>query len=447
MGLVEGDRRGPAGTLRGDVVRGDQRIGCGVQEQRRRALVLPLCDGERVRHPRQAAQPGCGGDAAGDDADGRREPCRGHGAAQGRPDVEQRCHPDDPVDGRARGRGRRGEGTGGPALQHDPLGAAGTGGVRGGGDAVDGDRVEGAQRQVGRVDHLVRGAERTPHPHAAEDLLRADRLPVHVDDVHAGDSVRLGAGDVLLAGPDQLRLCGREGGGVEEPASGSGPEGHAPGGGDRGPGEGGAEQLHGPTLPARGSRQRGDHERTGGAVPAGTAPPVRQSLLDVLGLDVTAPAGVGRGVLDALLVVVQVLLDGVAADAHGRAELLEEAGRLPVDLRGDAGLVVGQLVEGDHARVLDVAVLDGPRDALVRVLLGDDGAEVALLAGDLDGPVGRLVVDLDDLLDLVEEGGELLEPGPLVVGLADGDVDVDGLDDLGHARSFVRRAVRVRGER
>ncbi len=125
-GLVEGDRRGPAGTLRGDVVRGDQRIGRGVQEQRRRALVLPPCDGERVRHPRQAAQPvwsRCGRRRP----DGRREPSRGHGAAQGRPDVEQRCHPDDPVDGRPSSRGaptRRGRRR--TSLQHDPLGAAGT---------------------------------------------------------------------------------------------------------------------------------------------------------------------------------------------------------------------------------------------------------------------------------------------------------------------------------
>jgi hypothetical protein len=66
------------------------------------------------------------------------------------------------------------------------------------------------------------------------------------------------------------------------------------------------------------------------------------------------------------------------------------------------------------------------------VLLGDLRLEDAGLAGDLDGPLGEDVGDLGDGLDLVEELGEVLEAGPLVVGDGDGNVDVDGFDDLRH---------------
>jgi hypothetical protein len=70
---------------------------------------------------------------------------------------------------------------------------------------------------------------------------------------------------------------------------------------------------------------------------------------------------------------------------------------------------------------------------LFRVLLGDLGVELALDAADLDLPVVVRVVDLLDRLDEAEELGERLELRPLVVRLVDGDIDVDGLDDLCHA--------------
>ncbi len=201
-----------------------------------------------------------------------------HGAAQGRPDVEERCDPDDAVDRRACRRGGGGEGAGGPTLQHHPFGSAGTRGVRGCGDAVDRGGIEGAQRQVGRVDHLVRGAELPPDAQATQDLLRAERLPVHVDDVGApDDAVRFGARDGPLVGVHQLGLRGHERCGAEEPACGGGPEGDAAGGGDHGAGDGGADELHG-VHPARVTCACGPaHSGTGGAVPAGTAPPVRRA--------------------------------------------------------------------------------------------------------------------------------------------------------------------------
>ena len=169
----------------------------------------------------------------------------------------------------------------------------------------------------------------------------------------------------------------------------------------------------------RASRSIGSPQRIE-TQPAPVCPQTGAVAVAVAGADAVGLAGVRRAAV------------AVSADTDGGAELLEEAGGLPVDLYGDTGLRVSELVEGDHAGVLGVAVLDGPRDALVRVLLGDDRAELTLLARDLDGPVGGGVVDLVDLLHLVEEVGELLEASPLVVGLTDGDVDVDGFDDLRH---------------
>jgi hypothetical protein len=55
-----------------------------------------------------------------------------------------------------------------------------------------------------------------------------------------------------------------------------------------------------------------------------------------------------------------------------------------------------------------------------------------VLAGHLRRPVRMRVVELADLLDALHELGELLELRPLVVRGADGDLDVDGLLDVGH---------------
>ncbi len=105
-----------------------------------------------------------------------------------------------------------------------------------------------------------------------------ERLPVHVDDVGApDDAVRFGARDGPLVRVNQLGLRGHERCGAEESACGGGPEGDAAGGGDHGAGDGGADELHG-VHPARVTCACGPaHSGTGGAVPAGTAPPVRRA--------------------------------------------------------------------------------------------------------------------------------------------------------------------------
>jgi hypothetical protein len=89
-------------------------------------------------------------------------------------------------------------------------------------------------------------------------------------------------------------------------------------------------------------------------------------------------------------------------------------------------------VERDDAGLMR-AVDRRPRDALVRVLLGDLRVELADLSRDLDGPVEAHVVDLTDLLDALHEVREVLELRPLVVRRADWDLHLDALLDRRHA--------------
>ena len=67
----------------------------------------------------------------------------------------------------------------------------------------------------------------------------------------------------------------------------------------------------------------------------------------------------------------------------GRADLLDDALGLPVELDRHAGLGVVEPVERDDAGVLGLAAGAGPGDPLVGVLLGDLGVELALDAADL----------------------------------------------------------------
>src|SRR5690606_12817056 len=83
-----------------------------------------------------------------------------------------------------------------------------------------------------------------------------------------------------------------------------------------------------------------------------------------------------------------------------------------------------------------------PRDALVRVLLGDAGVELAVDSADAHPPVQRLVIRLVDLLDPVHERGELLKLRPLVVDGADRGLDIDVARDGGHGALLLSRRVR-----
>ena len=67
------------------------------------------------------------------------------------------------------------------------------------------------------------------------------------------------------------------------------------------------------------------------------------------------------------------------------------------------------------------------------MLLGDLGIPLALDSADVGDPVQMGVVDLANLLHALHELREGLELGPLVVGRADRDVDLDGLLNGGHA--------------
>src|SRR5690606_5943853 len=113
------------------------------------------------------------------------------------------------------------------------------------------------------------------------------------------------------------------------------------------------------------------------------------------------------------------------------AHLLHDALGRPVELDGDAGLGVVQAVERHDARVVR-AGRAVPRDALVGALLGDLRVELALDAPEHRPPVRVRRAELADPLHALHVAGELLELRPLVVGGADGDVDVDRLGDGAH---------------
>ena len=81
-----------------------------------------------------------------------------------------------------------------------------------------------------------------------------------------------------------------------------------------------------------------------------------------------------------------------------------------------------------------------PHDPLVGDLLEDRGLPRAVAQEDLRLE-GELVVVLRlDVLDLLHEAGEGAELGPLVVGNAHRNADVDGLDDVGGLRGLATAA-------
>ena len=73
-----------------------------------------------------------------------------------------------------------------------------------------------------------------------------------------------------------------------------------------------------------------------------------------------------------------------------------------------------------------------PRDASVRSLIRDLGIPFESLAADVRAPVKALVIELLDTFDPFHELVKGLELGPLVIGHADGNVDVDRFFLVGH---------------
>src|SRR3546814_12640979 len=112
-------------------------------------------------------------------------------------------------------------------------------------------------------------------------------------------------------------------------------------------------------------------------------------------VDVSPPCagGLAPG-LDELLEPFQVALDLVVVDVDGGADLLGDAGRLPVDLDHHPGLVLAEPVEGDDTSVLGLAAAARPGNALIGVLLGDLGFELALAPGNVVAPVVALLAPL-----------------------------------------------------
>src|SRR3546814_3584279 len=97
-----------------------------------------------------------------------------------------------------------------------------------------------------------------------------------------------------------------------------------------------------------------------------------------------------------LLEPFQVAHDLVVVDVDGGADLLGDAGRLPVDLDHHPGLVLAEPVEGDDTSVLGLAADARPGNALIGVLLGDLGVELALDPGNVGDPVVALLAHLAD---------------------------------------------------
>ena len=86
-------------------------------------------------------------------------------------------------------------------------------------------------------------------------------------------------------------------------------------------------------------------------------------------------------------------------------------------------VVVGQLVEGDHAGVV-LAVHVAPGHPLLRALLDDLSVPFVALPAERRDPVQMRLVLLADLVDALHELRELAELRPLVVGLGDRDLNV-----------------------
>src|SRR5512133_4165354 len=100
-------------------------------------------------------------------------------------------------------------------------------------------------------------------------------------------------------------------------------------------------------------------------------------------LDVAAPgAGLLALRLDELLEPLGIPLDLQLVHVDGRADLLDHAGGLPVDLDHHPGGGVAEAVEGDHAGLLDIATDAAPGDPFVGMLLGDLGVALPLHARD-----------------------------------------------------------------
>ena len=136
-------------------------------------------------------------------------------------------------------------------------------------------------------------------------------------------------------------------------------------------------------------------------------------------------------VLDVFLEALHVAVHAVLEHPEFVGGVLDETFRVDVHLRGDAGVVVVEAVEGDDARVLGSAV-GFPRDAFVGMLFGDRGVEFTRGRTDVDTPVRVRVVELMHYLDALHELREGLELGPLVVGRADRYVHIHGGGQCAH---------------
>src|SRR4029453_6334684 len=172
---------------------------------------------------------------------------------------------------------------------------------------------------------------------------------------------------------------------------------------------------------------RARHPRSNGGdadTPLTQARPLRGHLA-------TPGPGLALAGLDELLKALQVVVHPARDAADRVAHVLHHALRVVLDLQHHAGLLIGEAVEGDHARVLR-ARRALPRHTLVGPLLGDLGGPVLLLAADVGVPAQSPIIQLGDRGDALHEARELLELGPLVVRGAYRHFDVDGFLDDSH---------------
>src|SRR5690606_5532637 len=112
-------------------------------------------------------------------------------------------------------------------------------------------------------------------------------------------------------------------------------------------------------------------------------------------------------------------------------DVLEEALRVVLEHEDHPGEVGGERVEGHRSVDIALVAVGPPDDALVRDLLDDLRLPGAVRPEDLRLPGETLVALLLDVLDLLHEGREVLEAGPLVVDDVDRRPDVDRLDHVG----------------
>src|SRR5215216_7017350 len=144
-----------------------------------------------------------------------------------------------------------------------------------------------------------------------------------------------------------------------------------------------------------------------------------------------------------LVSVLDQLLEALEVAAHLTLDDAEEIpgnvlrGRLALDvhLNVDARLVPSDLLEADDAVVFDLAVDRLPGDLLVRLLLSDLRRPLTSLASNLRDPVDMRVVELLHGLDALHELRKVLELRPLVVGLLDGNLNLDRVLNFWHKTS------------